>query len=838
MPKTSGHIHNNNNNNNNNARLPHRVVVELGMPAKKRLSFAHPLTTTTTRTRTKNKTLTTTTGTLTTSSTTTTTDIQRNTNDNNNIITPSSPEREKKEHSHRSCGCSRYYCIGPSCFTRNQEEQSSHCVDESEIKPLMMMEDSDHHSSSSRPPPSIPHLNGGSGSSSNHHHHRQQQQYHHQMSSASSFSGICGWLSGLSRELVSSSELLFNNKLNWLLILGPFALLGDATGMLGEAVCFAFSGIALIPCAERLSFVTEQVAEHTNGTIGALLNATFGNAPELLIATAALRSGFYRVVQLAMLGSMLTNLLFVFGISCLVGGLRWQVQELRITSGNVSVGMLLLSTAGSLLPATLVLGGQLIQSEKGAISTTGNAANAMMVPPSKEELQISRVNAFVMIFMYGCYLIFQLGTHKEEFDEEENIVQTASDRSLHLSPHFTSLHGRQSKARRNVFCAGAMRRANALRSCRLLRGGNSSNTNQRVQGEGWVAAPGLMTSGSGGDVEMATKHSDDQDDIFGLIPRNDSDDDSDDDDDDDSDVDSSSEEGNVLLPQNEALRNDSGSANDYFSEYAQEIPSSERDDSSTRHRRLGSSGASNHQGGSLGEVMSHSSVSRGVLKNKKKKSKKKEKNNTFRPMLPLGLAEPNDVPRNPPHVPRTATGAEEIHRPHQQPQMSFRAGIVWLFVITLGISAMSDILVDTIDGFAQRLHISEVFTSMIIVPFFSNVAEQVSAVLFAYRNEMDLCVGVTVGSAIQVASFVLPGCVIIGWLVDRSMTLYFHAYETVCLFLAVVVIAAVLQGGTTNWLVGATCISVYIMIATGFWFHSLEDLSVDAESYGQNSTRR
>lgn len=168
--------------------------------------------------------------------------------------------------------------------------------------------------------------------------------------------------------------------------------------------------------------------------------------------------------------------------------------------------------------------------------------------------------------------------------------------------------------------------------------------------------------------------------------------------------------------------------------------------------------------------------------------------------------------------------------------MSFRVGIVWLFIITLCISAMSDILVDTIDGFAQRLHISEVFTSMVIVPFFSNVAEQVSAVLFAYRNEMDLCVGVTVGSAIQVATFVLPGCVLIGMMVDRSMTLYFHAYETVCLFLAVIVVAAVLQGGTTNWLVGATLIGIYIMLATGFWFHELEALSVDAELIFHNQT--
>jgi Ca2+/Na+ antiporter len=185
--------------------------------------------------------------------------------------------------------------------------------------------------------------------------------------------------------------------------------------------------------------VTEQVAAHTNGTIGALLNATFGNAPELLISTAALRSGFYRVLQLAMLGSMLTNLLFVFGVACLVGGFRWQVQELRITSGNVSVLLLLVATAGSMLPAVLNESGQMQHKD----SPTGT--------PSIDELHFSRVNAFVLMGMYVCYLIFQLGTHKEEFDEEENIVETP-DNLLLMSPHFTSRHGRQKRAERNHFC--------------------------------------------------------------------------------------------------------------------------------------------------------------------------------------------------------------------------------------------------------------------------------------------------------------------------------------------------------------------------------------------------
>lgn len=190
----------------------------------------------------------------------------------------------------------------------------------------------------------------------------------------------------------------------------------------------------------RLSFVTEQVAAHTNGTIGALLNATFGNAPELLLSAAALRFGFYRVIQLAMLGSMLTNLLFVFGVSCLVGGLRWQVQELRITSGNVSVGMLLVATAGSLLPAALAMTGQM----------RDNQANENGAP-SFSELQFCRINAALMMVMYVLYLLFQLGTHKEEFDEDENVVETP-EHLLLMTPHFTSRHGRKKRADRNRFC--------------------------------------------------------------------------------------------------------------------------------------------------------------------------------------------------------------------------------------------------------------------------------------------------------------------------------------------------------------------------------------------------
>ena len=94
--------------------------------------------------------------------------------------------------------------------------------------------------------------------------------------------------------------------------------------------------------------------------------------------------------------------------------------------------------------------------------------------------------------------------------------------------------------------------------------------------------------------------------------------------------------------------------------------------------------------------------------------------------------------------------------------MTMKMGILWLAVITGCVSLMSDIIVDTIDGFAERSSMAEVFTSVVIIPYFSNIAEQVSAVIFAHKNKMDLCIGITVGSAIQIALYVLPETVLVG----------------------------------------------------------------------------
>ena len=269
-------------------------------------------------------------------------------------------------------------------------------------------------------------------------------------------------LHNIQNDILHSTELIFRSKLTWLLIFGPIALVGKS-GIFGESLCFILAGLTLIPFAERLSFVTEEVASHTNQTIGALLNATFGNAPELLISSAALQEGYYRVVQLTLLGSMLTNLLFVFGLSCLIGGFRFQVQELRIVSGNASIGMLMLAVAGLALPAALMLSDEMISSpiEKEYIDKNGDGKSDINDGPTYSMVGFSRFNAVIMIVGYLLYLLFQLGSHKDEFEdlEEENEEDEAtrlnndeeegqSLQQQRISPKIKT----KKKAKKNKFC--------------------------------------------------------------------------------------------------------------------------------------------------------------------------------------------------------------------------------------------------------------------------------------------------------------------------------------------------------------------------------------------------
>lgn len=126
------------------------------------------------------------------------------------------------------------------------------------------------------------------------------------------------------------------------------------------------------------------------------------------------------------------------------------------------------------------------------------------------------------------------------------------------------------------------------------------------------------------------------------------------------------------------------------------------------------------------------------------------------------------------------------HHP-EEPLLSPWAAGVALVVITVAVAVCAEFLVDSIDSLVQTAHISKTFIGLILLPIVGNAAEHVTAVVVAYKNKMDLAIGVAIGSSMQIALLVTPFLVILGWIIGQPMTLHFETFETVVLFLSVLI---------------------------------------------------
>src|SRR5262249_39321189 len=122
-------------------------------------------------------------------------------------------------------------------------------------------------------------------------------------------------------------------SLDWLLVFLPVALvLRWVPGWHNEAALFVCAGLAIVPLAGVMGRATEHLAHRFGEGIGGLLNATFGNAAELIIALIALQKGLIGVVKASITGSIIGNILLVFGISALAGGMKYPEQRFNRTA--------------------------------------------------------------------------------------------------------------------------------------------------------------------------------------------------------------------------------------------------------------------------------------------------------------------------------------------------------------------------------------------------------------------------------------------------------------------------------------------------------------------------
>ena len=145
--------------------------------------------------------------------------------------------------------------------------------------------------------------------------------------------------------------------------------------------------------------------------------------------------------------------------------------------------------------------------------------------------------------------------------------------------------------------------------------------------------------------------------------------------------------------------------------------------------------------------------------------------------------------------------------------------IVKLLVATVLVAWMSEILVGTVEHAAHELGLTQVFVGVIVVAVIGNAAEHSTAILVAMKNQMDLAVGIAIGSSIQIALFVAPLLVFVSYAMPHGpMDLRFTTFEVLAVAISVGVISMVAQDGESNWLEGALMLAVYVLLALAFFF--------------------
>jgi len=201
---------------------------------------------------------------------------------------------------------------------------------------------------------------------------------------------------------------------NWLLAGAPLAVALEEAGASAPLV-FLMAGLALIPLATLIVHSTEEIAARTGPAIGGLLNATFGNLPELIIAMVAMRAGLLDMVRASLIGALLANLLLAMGVAFLLGGRRYHVQEYNPAAARTYGSIMLLAALSMAGPASF------------------HRFMSDSAPRHAEALDTGV--AFVLLALYALYLVFMLRTHPDFFkvvkgEEEGHEPQWSTARAV------------------------------------------------------------------------------------------------------------------------------------------------------------------------------------------------------------------------------------------------------------------------------------------------------------------------------------------------------------------------------------------------------------------------
>ena len=214
---------------------------------------------------------------------------------------------------------------------------------------------------------------------------------------------ICLYYASIMRHMLNSFL-----GLNLLFVFIPVALVLEFLHADPTAV-FLTSALAIIPLAGLMGKATEHLTSHVGAGIGGLLNASLGNAAELIIALVALREGLHDVVKASITGSILGNILLVLGAAMVAGGFRHPQQRFNRTAAGMGASLLLLAAIGLIVPALFHF--------------TASA------PGAKVERELSLEIAVILFIIYILNLVFSLKTHHHLFSGDANVMHEAGEKA-------------------------------------------------------------------------------------------------------------------------------------------------------------------------------------------------------------------------------------------------------------------------------------------------------------------------------------------------------------------------------------------------------------------------
>ncbi|CAG7924719.1 unnamed protein product [Penicillium olsonii] len=640
---------------------------------------------------------------------------------------------------------------------------------------------------------------------------------------------------GLARRMRNGSVRFYHHTkdaichswVNVLLVFVPVGIACEAAG-LNPAIIFAMNAVAIIPLAGLLSHATESVASRLGDTIGALINVTFGNAVELIIFIIALVKNEIRIVQASLLGSILANLLLIMGMAFLSGGLRFQEQIYNSTVTQMSACLLSLSVVSLLLP------------------TAFHASWSDSVNADRETIKVSRGTSVVLLLVYILYIIFQLRTHSYLYasipqaiiDEESHpgvlaeFMNSSSDSSSSSSDESDDTTTSWTTAKR---IKRAMKYRRHRKSSTSSKGTASRTSFQKramasTSNENQSSIPNSIGS---------NEHAID----IGEEARYDADDDAQD------PAAIRSRDFGIALSQMDSHASKKSKKRDRKRRKALKA------EKKAQIQAPGEGSPSNGLGpAAKGLQPSPNFVGFDSITDEAQKRRSPFgpipsllSNTVFSSQSPAlsphignaarpGIARSNSLPahinRPPPagNAVQFARGASRLTNPTDppvpetasqapEPEMSRTAAVVMLLLSTGLVAVCAEFLVDAIPAMITSSNVSEAFIGLIILPIVGNAAEHVTAVSVATKNKMDLSIGVSVGSSIQIAIFVTPLVVILGWCMDKDMSLYFTLFETICLFVTTFVVNFLVLDGRSNYLEGVLLIAAYIIIALSAFFY-------------------